>query len=125
LIQHKTKINVKAFDLMAHQINSHQIWNNRILNQQSKDPFQNVPAENWEKQLMLNHKTTLGILKIRNLDEWVNYRNMKGQEFKSTIKNSLFHVINQTTHHWGQTVMLKRNAEIDPSITDYVLSARK
>jgi len=53
------------------------------------------------------------------------YKNLKGVEFRTPIRDVLTHVITHSVHHRGQVVAAVRNAGGTPPPIDYVAYVRK
>ncbi|MFW5759598.1 MAG: DinB family protein [Cyclobacteriaceae bacterium] len=77
----------------------------------------NIDRVNWQN--------TLKILEQRPLQEKINYQNLKGEKFESSIREILFHIGNHFTHHRAQIMMYLRQNGIEPLITDYIFYKRK
>jgi uncharacterized damage-inducible protein DinB len=54
----------------------------------------------------------------------ISYQNTKGEAYQNTIKDIMFHIINHSSYHRGQVMMLVRNAGLEPIPTDYILTKR-
>ncbi|WP_374443207.1 DinB family protein [Epilithonimonas sp.] len=114
----------KSKNLLNHILNAHQIWNARILDENTFGVWQinddhsllNINSDNY------NH--SVKILNERNLDEIIVYRNSKGDDFQNSIQEIFFHFINHSTYHRGQIAMLMKQAGLEPIATDYIFYRR-
>ena len=121
-----TKISEKSIKLMSHILNAHQIWNNRI---DSEEPlfgvWQMQRLENFTEIDQTNHDKTFNILEEFNATSLINYTSSKGEPFKNSIQEIIFHVLNHSTYHRGQISAELRNSGIDPLISDYIFYKRE
>ena len=115
----------KGKNLLNHILNAHQIWNARILNQDTFGVWQINPDEKLLENNQSNFENSFKILSERNLDEIIVYRNSKGDEFQNSIREIFFHFINHSTYHRGQIAMLMKQAGLEPINTDYIFYKRK
>ena len=119
------KTSEKAVTLFNHLLNAHHIWNNRI---QGIIPalavWQVNKLEALDEILHTNYLETLKILDNKDLSEIIEYKTSKGDPFKNSSRDILFHVINHSTYHRGQIATEFKNNGIDPLITDYVFFKR-
>lgn len=115
----------KGKNLLNHILNAHQIWNARILNQDTFGVWQINPDEKLLENNQSNFENSFKILSERNLDEIIVYRNSKGDEFQNSIREIFFHFINHSTYHRGQIAMLIKQAGLEPINTDYIFYKRK
>lgn len=111
--------------LFSHIINAHHIWNRRILGTIEELTVWSLHAlEEVRKYEEGNHLETLELLKSTNLEKLVHYRNSKGEEFQSVIRDILFQIINHSTHHRGQIMTLQREQGEVPVALDYIFYVR-
>lgn len=116
----------KSRELFNHILNAHQIWNYRIQGKTGHCGVWEIPVQ---RDLLIfdrnNYLETKLILKDYEVEKEVNYKNSKGQIFKSKIKDILFHIINHSTYHRGQIALDFRKNGIEPFITDYIFYKRE
>jgi len=115
----------RTFRLFCHILNAHQIWNARILGQESIGVNDMHSVDECRALDAANYDTTLSILDTRDLSETVPYRTKAGQHFSNTIQDILFHTANHGTHHRGQIISDFRMAGIEPPVTDYIFYRRQ
>jgi len=115
----------RTFPLFCHVLNAHQIWNARILSQQSLGVRDIHSLANCGQLDEQNLRDTLLILENFALEQTVFYRDTKGNPFSNSIRDILFHVANHSTHHKGQIISDLRMSGIDPVITDYIFYKRQ
>jgi len=113
-----------ALKLFCHSLNAHQIWSARILGGGHFDVFQIHELDTLKQIDSENYKTTLSIIESRALDEIISYSNSKGTEFKNSVQEILYHIVNHYSHHRGQIMTDFKSSGIDPIITDYIFYKR-
>ncbi len=121
---HIVQIDDKIISLINHSLNAQQVWNSRILGEQSFEVWQINPFENLQEINRSNYLKSIQIIEIRDLDEKIEYQNSKGTRFENTIFEMLFQVINHSTYHRGQINSLLKAQGIEPILTDYIFYKR-
>ncbi|HCA09785.1 DinB family protein [Chryseobacterium sp.] len=119
-----TKVDEKTISLINHTLNAQQIWNSRILGEESFEVWQINPLESLEEINHQNLKKSIDIIQKSDLDKKVEYQNSKGTKFENSIFEMLFHAINHSTYHRGQLNSLLKQNGIDPLLTDYIFYKR-
>ena len=114
----------KGKNLLNHILNAHQIWNARILNQDTFGVWQINVDDLLLKINSDNYTDSCKILDEKNFDEIITYKTSKGQEFNNSIQGILFHLINHSTYHRGQVVTQMKEAGLEPIATDYIFFKR-
>ncbi len=115
------KLSKKAKLLLSHTLNASSVWNSRILNIPNRVGIWDV----FEAQEMLklenqNFEETFEILEISNLAEIISYTNSKGDSYKRSIEDIIFHTINHATYHRGQIASEFRKCGVEPIVSDYI-----
>jgi len=121
---HIVQIDDKIISLINHSLNAQQVWNSRILEEQSFEVWQINPFENLQEINRSNYLKSIQIIESRDLDEKIEYQNSKGTRFENTIFEMLFQVINHSTYHRGQINSLLKAQGIEPILTDYIFYKR-
>ncbi|WP_312824933.1 DinB family protein [Epilithonimonas sp.] len=124
-LENKDSFNEKMTLLLNHILNAQQIWNSRIIIEESFGVWQINPDEKLSEINQSNFENSIKILNERNLDEIIAYRNSKGDDFQNSILEILFHFINHSTYHRGQIAMLMKQVGLEPINTDYIFYKRK
>ncbi|MCB0374538.1 MAG: damage-inducible protein DinB [Sinomicrobium sp.] len=124
LSKNSGRIPERTIPLFSHTVNAHQIWNSRILQTAPVAPNQVYTLEACKQIDNSNYRNTLKILRSFVLESEIAYQNSKGESFKNSIREILFHVANHTSHHRGQIVSDMRQSGIVPIITDYIFYKR-
>jgi len=71
-----------------------------------------------------NYENSLLILDKFDLNEIMNYKTTNGLAFNNSIRDTLFHVINHTSHHRGQIASDFRQNGLEPLVSDYIFYKR-
>ncbi|MBT32407.1 MAG: damage-inducible protein DinB [Thalassobius sp.] len=125
ILANNAKMPTRSLELFSHMVNAHHIWNCRIMDVTpqlkvwSMSPLEELMAIDNE-----NYKVSLDILTETELNGSISYSNSKGKQFANSVQDILFHVINHSTHHRGQIIMLMRQQDIEPPVTDYIFYKR-
>ncbi len=115
--------------LLSHLISSQIVWLNRI-----KD-LPTSPFPLWEKYKLrelrtMNEESTANWIEfIRKhrpdtFEEMIFYKNSKGTKYESTLREIITHVVNHSTYHRAQMVMVMKKLQIQPPVTDYIAYRR-
>lgn len=115
--------------LLSHLISSQIVWLNRI-----KD-LPTSPFPLWEKYKLrelktMNEESTANWIDFVNkhkqtsFDELIFYKNSKGRKYENTLREMITHVINHSTYHRGQMIMVMKQLQIQPPVTDYIAYRR-
>lgn len=117
-------IPAKVLDLLSHSVNAHKLWNYRILDKTEKVEFIIYSIEELIKTDNQNFEDTLSILKIKDLDERINYNSISGKAYNNTIQEILTQVSQHFQYHRGQVIseLLKNDIVLKP--TDYIYYRR-
>ncbi|WP_029293476.1 DinB family protein [Chryseobacterium hispalense] len=118
------KVDKKTISLMNHTLNAQQIWNSRILRENSFEVWQINPFEELEDINQQNFNKSLEIVEKFDPDQKMEYQNSKGTKFENTVFEMLFQAINHSTYHRGQINSLLKQNGINPILTDYIFYKR-
>ncbi len=120
------KVPEKSLELFSHILNTHHIWNARILKRPATYAvWQKHALADWGELHYENQRTSFEI--ITNADAFdlrIDYENSEGRLFTNTLQDMLFHILNHSTHHRGQMAMDFRAQGMDPLALDYVFYKR-
>lgn len=114
----------KSLKLINHILNAHQVWNSRILKEESFGVWQMNEFSDLTKINNTNFSNTKKIIQEFDLVQTVFYQNSKGERFENKIEDILFHTVNHSTYHRGQIALLFRKSGIDPLVSDYIFYKR-
>jgi uncharacterized damage-inducible protein DinB len=123
-IKNRNRISDRTIPLFSHVLNAHQIWNARILETKELGVHEPHSLEDCKLLDEENFKVTLKILEDFEPEKIIHYENSKGEKFRNTVGEILFHISNHSTHHKGQLISDLRQQEIDPPVTDYIYYKR-
>jgi uncharacterized damage-inducible protein DinB len=118
------KVDEKTISLMNHTLNAQQIWNSRVLGENSFEAWQINPFEELEDINQQNFNKSLEIVEKFDPDQKMEYQNSKGTKFENTVFEMLFQAINHSTYHRGQINSLLKQNGINPILTDYIFYKR-
>jgi uncharacterized damage-inducible protein DinB len=110
----------KSLEWMNHILNAHQVWNSRITRgQQAFGVWELHGLDELAGINENNHQTSIAIIRDTELETIIEYSNSKGNVFKNSVRDILFHVINHSTYHRGQIAVDFRQTGLEPLETDY------
>lgn len=115
----------KCVQIINHILNANQVWNARILNENTFGVWQMNDFSQWININEVNYEKSLFVLNNFDLKSIIKYQTSQGATFENSIEDILFHVINHSTYHRGQIAMLFRKNEIEPLVSDYIIYKRK
>ncbi|MUP46382.1 damage-inducible protein DinB [Gramella sp. BOM4] len=111
----------RAVELLSHTLNAQKIWNERMEGKSDNVKVWEVhEVENLEEIENTNHARSLDLLENEDLGRIVEYRNSKGESYRSSVQDIFFHIINHSTYHRGQIATEFRKQNIDPVVSDFV-----
>ncbi len=119
----------RACAITAHLVGSGRLWLDRL---EGRAPTTEVwPALSLEqcdsgfRELEAAWGRYLDGLKPADLDRKFAYVNTKGENWESTVRDVLMHVILHGTYHRGQIAMLVRQSGHAPAYTDFIEATRR
>lgn len=124
IIQNQHILPERAFQLINHTLNAHQVWNSRILHEKPFGVWEVHPLEDLQEINESNYQKTKSILENIDFMQILMYKNSKGDLFENRIEDILFHIINHSTYHRGQIMVFFRESGIEPIISDYIFYKR-
>lgn len=120
------KVSARIVTLFQHILRVHQVWNIRIDTGGSMAGVPDSYPENEFSQVNnSNYESSIAILEKYNMEDLIDYRAFDGQNYKNTIGDILFHVINHSTYHRAQIATEFRQCGLEPLVTDYILYKRE
>jgi uncharacterized damage-inducible protein DinB len=111
--------------LMAHILNAHLIWLERI--KKSPNSIGPFAPQTLEVLLPLNDQNTVAtveVLKSKSLEDRIDYVNSQGQKFENSIHEILIHLFNHSTYHRGQINQLLVAEGHKAMVSDYIFYNR-
>ncbi|MBS1636144.1 MAG: damage-inducible protein DinB [Bacteroidetes bacterium] len=125
LLEHEPTLSEKTKVLMSHILRAHEIWNSRVQGAvPPAGPWEPLPLAEYERINREQNKLSVSILDSRPGDEEILYSNTKGESFRNSLTDILFHVINHSGYHRGQINTELKQSGIQPLITDYIFYKR-
>ncbi|WP_245803670.1 DinB family protein [Algoriphagus marinus] len=125
LIEKPELISDNSLKLFSHILNAHQIWNTRI------DP-RDIPFGVWDIHSIQNFKSinqanfenSISIIDNFDFERIINYTNSQGQNYDSSVRDILFHVVNHSTYHRAQLVTEFKENGLESFVSDYIFYRR-
>jgi uncharacterized damage-inducible protein DinB len=116
--------------IAGHIIGAQQVWLERL---ESPDSSPGAPwpvlslaeARTAAEELHRRLRAFLGKLTPEKLGEDLAYRNTKGVEFRTPLRDVLTHLVMHSAYHRGQIAAAVREAGGKPAATDYVVYVRQ
>ncbi|UJH68874.1 DinB family protein [Allomuricauda sp. SCSIO 65647] len=120
------KVPEKSATLFNHILNTHHIWNHRLLKKPHEfGVWQEHSMTDWQDIHYDNQRTSFEIItNTEDFEKRVEYETTEGRTFANDLKDILFHIVNHSTHHRGQMLMDFRANNIEPKALDYIFYRR-
>lgn len=114
---------------LAHLARAQEMWLDRVQHRHSStDPVwpEDTLAEARERLLNVQQGWAMYVQETAAylFDEPVAYHNSKGTAYSSTPRQVMTHVINHSTHHRAQIMLLLRQSGLAPPPLDYIYYLR-
>jgi uncharacterized damage-inducible protein DinB len=114
----------------SHVLGAQRIWLGRFESPEppSAEPWPVLTVEECRAAIEEVHqrcRALLDKLTPEKLDENLAYRNLKGVEFQTPIRDVLMHLIMHSAYHRGQVAATVREAGGKPAATDYMVYVRR
>ncbi|MGK6340904.1 DinB family protein [Chryseobacterium sp. DT-3] len=122
--ENRSKVDEKIISLINHTLNAQQIWNSRILGEETFEVWQINSFESLDEINQQNFLKSIEIIQKLDMDSRVEYQNSRGTKFENSIFEMLFHAVNHSTYHRGQINSLLKQNDINPILTDYIFYKR-
>ena len=111
---------------ISHLLSAHRIWLDRVGGRGSlPSVWPVIEPDNWEGINIELYNETSDLLKSIDLKSIISYYNSTGDPYHNTLEEILHHLLNHSTHHRAQVVLLMRQHQMLPPQTDYILYLRK
>lgn len=125
----KVEIEKQQLRLFSHILNAEQVWATRLKGMDSShlaiwSDGELAVCEKLIKQNEEDFKTILADIAEADLDNLLSYKNSKGEEFKTSIRDILIHVALHGQYHRGQINSRLRVDGLEPVGLDYILFVR-
>jgi uncharacterized damage-inducible protein DinB len=118
---------------MAHILSAEKLWLERILKQPQSLPV--WPNSTIDDCAALADEMSLAwrnyLARVANpfapgsLDDKVEYRNSKGELWRSRVEDILLHVLLHSAYHRGQIALQMRASGLTPAYTDFIHAVRQ
>lgn len=122
-------INPEAQLMLSHILSAEKIWMTRLLGQDSSaipifEEFSLEECARLSEELHRDYLEYIDSLTESGLDTVVTYKNTKGLEFQTPVKDILIHVGLHSVYHRGQVALLVRKGGGTAIDTDYIIFTR-
>lgn len=119
----------KALSLMSHIINAQVIWLSRITGKtiDVNSVWKTIPESEISSALISSSEALreyVSGLTENDFEGIIEYKNIKGEEFKSSLKDILTHMSFHSAYHRGQIILLMKPYVNELPSTDYIKYAR-
>jgi uncharacterized damage-inducible protein DinB len=126
-------VSADALGRMAHILSAQKLWLERILKQPQSMPV--WPSFTLDDCVALADEMSSAwrnyLTRVANqfapgsLDDQVEYRNSKGELWRSRVEDILTHVLFHSTYHRGQIALQMRASGMEPAYTDFIHAVRQ
>jgi uncharacterized damage-inducible protein DinB len=127
------QVSADALVRMAHILSAQKLWLERILKQPPSLPV--WPTYTLDDCVVLADEMSLAwrnyLARLANqfapgsLDDQVEYRNSKGELWRSRVEDILTHVLFHSAYHRGQIALQMRASGMQPAYTDFIHAVRQ
>lgn len=118
----------KLNQLISHILAARVVWLERIQNNPHTKAI-------WETQsikscsllndsINLQYAHFMKSVENKDLDKTVTYKNLKGDDFSTSLSDILVHVFNHSTYHRGQIATRLKSLGLNIPPTDYIIFSR-
>jgi len=118
-----------ALELLAHIVAAERVWYDRVAQvPQSTPVWPKASIDEIEKAMNESAKLWQQLLAGKtngNLEDSVEYRNTKGEQYSSRFEDIAQHVALHAAHHRGQIALRMRAAGATPAYVDYIHAVRQ
>jgi uncharacterized damage-inducible protein DinB len=119
----------RTLKLFGHIIGAERLWLARFdTPSPSVDPWPPLNHDDAAAAIEEIHVAWIALLEkigAQGLERELAYRNTKGLEFKTPIRDVLMHLVMHSAYHRGQVAAAVREAGGKPAATDYVVWVRQ
>jgi len=118
-----------ALKYFSHLLIAEKTWMTRIKGKEipSNDFWYEISPNEFQELIKENTNDYLELIKNSNekyFEEIIKYKNSKGTEFNTSLKDILTHVSTHSAYHRGQVNAALRNAGFEPVNIDYIAYTR-
>ena len=129
-LRNQTPGNERARTLFGHVLAAEKLWMTRLGGRDSSGipVWPDLSLDEcaaWLEQNDAAYERFLDDLTEAGLDEVITYKNSKGIEYRTPVRDVLTHVAFHGTGHRGQVATVLRDAGIEPADTDFITFVRE
>ena len=119
----------KELELFSHIFNAEIIWLKRVRGEKDFPGHMEIHSTE-ECDVLMNNVNNDWVDFINSIEEEklltiIEYKNIKGEQWKSAVREIITHMINHSSYHRGQIALLIRQKGMKPLATDYIGYSRK
>lgn len=119
----------KELELFSHIFNAEIIWLKRVRDEKDFPGPMEIHTPD-ECDTLLNNVNNdwinyINSVKEEELLKFIEYRNIKGEQWKSAVWEIITHMINHSSYHRAQIALLIRQKGMKPPATDYIGYSRQ
>ena len=119
----------KALTAISHVLLAQKIWLLRLNDQDSSSvptykDFSLEDCKTMSGEIQKGYVEFLNEIQESDLDRLLTYKNTKGVEFQTSIRDILMHVAFHSVYHRGQVASFVRSDGGEPLNTDYITFTR-
>ena len=119
----------KALSLMSHIVNAQEIWLCRITRKAyDTNSVWKILSKSELKTALKNSSEAMtayiSSLQESDLEKNIEYTNIKGEAFKTRLKDIITHLLFHSAYHRGQVIILMKPVVNELPATDYIKFAR-
>jgi uncharacterized damage-inducible protein DinB len=124
ILQNRTEKQVNLW--FHHILEANTVWYCRLINK-AIDPKiwdDDFDIDLFESRMLENYLNLKSYISKPILESSISYKNTKGEQFNSIVKDILIHVFNHGTHHRAQILSTWSKAGIERPALDYIFYKR-
>lgn len=115
----------RAVRLLAHIVGAEWLWIARLRGEKGKMPvWPEMSVDDCDREIRALEPAWRDYLRGASLDSTIEYKNTKGEPWRSRVSDVLLHVVFHGTYHRGQMAIVLRDRGAEPAYTDYIHCTR-
>ena len=123
-----SELSPRMLDLLSHILFAQEVWLARIKGRRYEKPEQAPGLADFPaafQKCFDEYLEFLSWLQDDELDSVVEYADLKGNPWSSSLHDIILHVCNHGTYHRGQLALLCRDSGNVPLATDFIVMQRE
>ena len=116
-----SNISGKIISQVSHIINALHIWNSRLLDvERTFEVWQDHDPSLWDYLINECYNQTVASFNTHEVADMISYTDTKGNPFRLSFSDIIYHQINHSTYHRGQIILLLQQSGRQTTSTDYL-----